>query len=112
MRENVRFLEDHLVDVGVPVIAGLHEERHRCDRDAGCELVTDDLGHGDSARAGNRVEESLRHAISDRRVETPAFDRERVDLARGVAEAGDLHAAQQRRNVTLDQLRSRVREEE
>jgi hypothetical protein len=112
VREHVRFLEHHLVDVVMAIVARLHEHGNRAEWDTGCILVTHHLGHGHSAPPRDGIQERLSHAVSDRSMERCSVDGECIDLARNITKRGELPASKQGCDVTLDGIDGRTCQED
>ena len=82
------------------------EHRHRHQIDAGLVLVADHLGHRQPPPLGDRIEDGLRDAVADRRMQLRTVARpDAVNLAGDVSEGSQLATNQQRgdvaRNVVL-----------
>ena len=102
VRQDIDFLENHLVDVRVPVIAGLRKNRHGNQVDASPVFPLYDLGHRDARRQRSRVQQCLGDSVAHGRPEQAIAVAICIDFHREFTEPCDSASEEQGCDMVAD----------
>jgi hypothetical protein len=100
--QDVDPLHDHLVGVDVAVVAALAEDGHALRDDRQAVLLADDLGHDPAGGQGPGVEQGLRQAVADGRVQAPAVELQGLEAGGHLAKGADLGAFEKGPDLPLE----------
>ena len=89
VRQDIDFLENHLVDVRVPVIAGLRKKRHGNQVDTGPVFPLYHLGHRHARGQCSRVQQCLGDSVAHARPEQAIARAIGIDFPGELAEPRD-----------------------
>ena len=110
--KHIRRLHDHLVGVGIAVIARLGEYLQRLKRYIKPVLLGDHIAHVQPLCLGDGIQNGLRHAIADRGVQPFAIRLHMVNFFGQAAEAVELAAYKMFGHFPLNERDEVLRQEQ